>query len=274
MAGFLSGLFGGGKAGPPLSQPERFRDHIIQQIATTRPGLRPIDISGPLGIVIGKAPALQINLDNMFAFYLDDPSRLPALIEGHMAALDESWATRHAPAAPPKPEEIVATIRPADLITSGEDTANILHAPLTDDLIVALGIDRKASFQYLTRDDGAELGLEGTALFNRGKANLMEVVTSLSLEPEGLLMQVMADGFYDASLILNDRFWLGIEDKIGGELVFAIPAQNMLLLADARDHAALAQLCELSKACFESAPKPLSPTIYRRDGDDIVPAPT
>ena len=76
---------------------------------------------------------------------------------------------------------------------------------------------------------------------------------------------------YLASLILADG-WDALDAALGGNLLVAVPSDDVLIVADARAADIGAKLPAFVKAQFDDANRSVSPLVYRRQGGAWVTA--
>lgn len=76
---------------------------------------------------------------------------------------------------------------------------------------------------------------------------------------------------YLASLILADG-WDALDAALGGNLLVAVPSDDVLIVADARAADIGAKLPAFVKAQFDDANRSVSPLVYRRQGGAWVAA--
>lgn len=77
---------------------------------------------------------------------------------------------------------------------------------------------------------------------------------------------------YLASLMLADG-WDDLDTALDGNLLVAVPSDDLLLVIDAREDDVRAALPGFVKAKFDDASRAISPLIYRRQGGLWVEAP-
>jgi uncharacterized protein YtpQ (UPF0354 family) len=73
---------------------------------------------------------------------------------------------------------------------------------------------------------------------------------------------VIADGNYEASLLLFSDLWAREREKLRGEPVAAVPARDLLLFADSADADAVAQLRQLAAKMRAEATYSLTDRLF------------
>ncbi|MEM7200567.1 MAG: hypothetical protein AAF628_09900 [Planctomycetota bacterium] len=140
--------------------------------------------------------------------------------------------------------------------------------PWAGDLVVLYAIDGKRSLHVLSRRQVTDLGLTPQELRAAAVQKLESRVTSLLVHNEPV-RTVVFDEQSEASLLLVDGLWdllfLPFEEP-----AVAVPARDVLLVADRNDPDAVAQLrAEAAKS--ESMPNSVSEQLFvRRDGAWVV----
>ncbi len=142
----------------------------------------------------------------------------------------------------------------------------LVSRPLSADLRVCYVIDSPASMVFVTRAHLRAWRIDEESLHRTASANLRQRGSGELPMPEAdsapVLIQV-GDG-YDATRVL-----LLDPDKAEGLLV-AIPERDALWMGNAGD-TDLARLMEVNRAQSEASTHPVSASIYRMCGGDLVP---
>ncbi|WP_112248124.1 hypothetical protein [Kribbella monticola] len=127
--------------------------------------------------------------------------------------------------------------------------------------------------------DPAALGLSRSEAYRLALANLTQLTDNVTyLDHNGAQLAMLSETSWSASraLVLDTvlRESLHLEDPKYGVLV-ALPARDLLLIHVIRDLSvlpALSAMLHLTHTAFESAPGPLTPTVYLVDATGWHPA--
>lgn len=139
-------------------------------------------------------------------------------------------------------------------------------APLIADLWVTCVFDLPTAFQYAKPADLDALGLSRDEAIALGRKNVAAALRPFDavlhdLPPAGI-GHIEGDA-YEASRILFPEEWKAVADKVGGKLIVAVPATDVVLYG--RDDGAVARdaMMQLMRYVAQRANRPLSPTILR-----------
>ena len=125
--------------------------------------------------------------------------------------------------------------------------------------------DSASSIRFASAEDVEALGLEGKELQIRAMDNLLAYLPDIGREGDDSLSLVVADGNYEASLLLYDELWSRDVFRVAGDIVVFVPARDVLLVTGSEDADGLARARELIDSNeFAYA---ISPYAYVRTAD-------
>jgi hypothetical protein len=218
--------------------------------------------------------ATTTDLRNAYQLYMHDPARLDELIRRHVAVLAATVRLGDARTAP-DPLRIVPILKSQRWLEGVRQARRAkengppepLAEPFNTELTIVYAEDRATSLRYLTtRDDtGDRVKLHDLAL-----ANLHRLLPKIEMRPgaDGIFL-ISTGGDYEASLLLADSLWSSGQIKVDGDIVVAVPAKDVLLLAGSRNQAGIARLRALA-ADLATGPYALTPVLFVYRGGKFV----
>ena len=212
-------------------------------------------------------------LDNAFQAYQATPKELNAILDQYTRAAVEllSGATDSDAIVPDRVVPVIKDAAYLDEIRKslgerGRDTdLEMYHEKLNDELIVLYALDTEANIRYLTRSEVKELGFPD--LRKRAVENLLALLPDIERHGEAGLFIIVADGNYEASLILEDSLWTKENFEVKGDFVIAIPSRDVLLIAGTGDAEGVEKLRSTAKSVKEEHPYGMTDDLFvRRNG--------
>ena len=209
-------------------------------------------------------------LDNAYARYSTAPDMLDQVIGDYVAATVEQVV---AMPAETDVTRIVPVIKGATYLEElnvdaiGDQTGLIAHEPYNDHLIILYAEDTPRNIRYLGDEDLDDLGVDRAGLRQAAIANLDRLLPDVQAQGSDGTYMLIADGNYEASLLLFDDIWNGDLWSTGslpvtGEVVIAVPARDMLLVTGSRDAEGIATLRDIARDIVASDPYSLTDQLF------------
>lgn len=209
-------------------------------------------------------------LDNAYSRYSTAPDMLDQVIGDYVAATVEQVV------APPEETDvtrIVPVIKGATYLEElnagavGDEVVLIAHEPYNDDLIILYAEDTPRNIRYLGDDDLDDLGVDRAGLRQAAIANLDRLLPEVQAQGSDGTYMLIADGNYEASLLLFDDIWNGDLWSTGslpvsGEVVIAVPARDVLVVTGSRDAVGIATLRDIARDIVASDPYSLTDQLF------------
>lgn len=273
MPGFLSSLralFGGKPADPPMS-PVAFTERVADKVRAAIPGME-VTVVGDLELAIrtGDDGNNRAFLNNAYQLFLDEsPKHRDALVDRFVQSFAEAakGLERSAEAIIPvikdrgwiaETRESMRNLEQEDL----EESGGHVHEALNDELIVVYAIDTPSNIAYLNPSELDGLGVRRDELRSLAIRNLRGLLPRIEVQRGDTLSMVMADGNYEASLLLFSDLWARESERMRGAPVAAVPARDLLLFADSADADAVTQLREVAARAHAEATYGLTDRIF------------
>lgn len=160
-------------------------------------------------------------------------------------------------------DEVQAAAKAKGATTAPE----VVYDDLNEQLIVAYAEDTPNTFRYVTPEQLEEIQLARSELRALAAANLQKILANVNVRPSQVMMNVKADGNYEASLIAVPEFWAKRATEVDGEIVVAIPARDYLLITGSKNAAGIAKMREVAARVARESPHKLTETLFvYRDG--------
>jgi uncharacterized protein YtpQ (UPF0354 family) len=129
-------------------------------------------------------------------------------------------------------------------------------------------LDRPSHAVFLTQQLLEELQLTLSELEATAQGNLARKSESLRIEGEWLYFLEL-DGFYEASMLLEDNLWNKVINQIG-DVLLAMPNRDLVVFLPTSTADAEKTLRDIISDYGVTQPYPLSEHIFRREGSDWV----
>ncbi len=263
-------------AGAPLLTPAQFTERYAVAARRAAPDAS-VQVVGALTVVIrrsgGAVDQAQANLDNAYELYQRDPSRLDALIGDQVKGLLEAFARTDALVAR---DQIVPVLKTRTWLeetqrylkqrSGGKGAGPEVWDPYEGELVVVYAVDTPSSIAFLGRAELEKAGLSKARLRAIAPGNLLAHLPEIEVRGEGGRLMVLADGNYEASLLLVDAFWDSGRVKVDGDPVAAIPARDVLLVCGSNDVASVRELRRWARKAVGEMTYPLSSELWIRRG--------
>ncbi|MEO0574978.1 MAG: DUF1444 family protein [Pseudomonadota bacterium] len=242
-------LASGVSAADELLTPEAFSERVLVTAAEAVPEAE-LRIVGELelAITLANGDSLRGFLDNSYAMYRADPENVNDVIKNYIATIsgmsvpqDDGDLAKLVPVI--KHADYLAGIR--QMLSEAEDYDPDADFPmyfetLNSELVVMYAIDSDQSIRFLSPDEVTAFGLQTDAIRQRAVDNLVAILPEVSTERFEPLTAVLADGNYEATLLLWDALWTEENFDVQGDIVAFVPSRDILLVTGSEDQDGLA----------------------------------
>lgn len=237
--------------------PGEFTDAFIESLQKSRPGLR-VEKVQDLDIKISQEGKNELRnyLNNAYDVYQQDPSdRANVLLKYTRSTLEsidlqdkKLDTTRIIPIV--KDRAWIEETRQAILAQGADKAPEHVREDLNRELIVLYAEDTENNIRYLSPDALKEAGLDTSKLREIACENLKRLLPEIKRHGEDGVYMLNAGGTFEASLLLLDFVWKDPGLNVKGDLVFAIPARDLLMVTGSEDPAGIARLREVIAEVF------------------------
>lgn len=145
-------------------------------------------------------------------------------------------------------------------------TPQILVRKCAGDLISVLYADRPGSPRYLDGRHLAQLHMTEDQVFALGDTHVrvaLRPVSALVVPTHDHPIQFIDNSPFESSRILWTAEWAPLAQRLGGELIAAIPAANLFVYARGGSTETINALRQFAAAAYPSADRPLSTAVFR-----------
>lgn len=255
--------------------PGEFTDRFVQALESSDPGVT-TDVSEPLKLTAANAAGQEVivYLDNAYDLYVQDTDQLDSILERYVASLAETMAASEAP--PLSVADIVPVVKDsawlAEVMAAASadmdtEPAEYYQASFVEGLSIIYAEDTPTNIRYIEKASIADIGVDIASIPATAIVNLLTKLPDITVEGGDGLYMIIADGNYEASLLLVDEIWSSENFDVAGDIVVAVPARDVLLVSGTENGEQLEQLIAIAKQVYSESPYNLTPNLYvRQDG--------
>ncbi len=227
-----------------------------------------ITVTAPLEIEAEiDGGGLSIYLGNFWRASAEEPEQRLEYLQRLLAHVEETRRASTASAASAT-VTVVPVLRHRDYIdavnaqTGGE--IDIAAQQFIGDLWLIYASDSEGQIRFLEWSDIDELGIERDALPAQAVHNLRQILPGVERHGEGPVYMLVADGSYEASLLLLDEIWESQAELVPGALVAAVPNRDILLFTGSGSEEGMEILGQLTRRMHAEEPYPVSEQLLIR----------
>jgi len=144
------------------------------------------------------------------------------------------------------------------------ETDDVVYRDLLDDLVIIIGVDQPNGTSMLSREDRDKFDCDILALVQTAFANLNRMIrgqAALKGLGNGVFM-ISAGGTYESSLVLIETFLESVAAHVDGQLVFSIPARDVVFVTGSNSAESLQLLQKFSDQIFAKNQHSISRELY------------
>ncbi|MFN3580727.1 MAG: DUF1444 family protein [Pseudomonas sp.] len=248
---------------------EAFMREFIGALSVSEPSAAAQPVSeSEVRVVLSGDREYTVYLDNAYATYLLSPETREEIINMYVESavgLPTFSETEINPA------HIIPIVKDRSWLVELQGVAqahgenellNYVYEDLNEDLLILFAEDTPTSIRYLTEKNLKDSNIEAAGLRDRAVDNLLGLLPEIQIHGSSGIYMVVADGNYEASLLLADSIWQSKQIPVKGDYVMSIPARDLLFVTGNEDLENIAVLRELSTAAVKDSPYPLIDTLY------------
>ncbi|MFT8364020.1 MAG: DUF1444 family protein [Sporolactobacillus sp.] len=170
-------------------------------------------------------------------------------------------------------ESIYPVIRPASFPEQLKDGRRLLVCPHTAETNIFFVLDLGGSYRLLDRRTVQDAGLSLNDIQNAAYANInkLPVHSTIDVVRNNRFYFINYNDGYDASRLLNRRLMQAMRSKAEGELVCAIPHQDVLIFADIVNPEGYDVLAQMVLKFYAAADAPISLLPFLCHADSLEP---
>lgn len=237
---------------PPKSSilnPAEFTREFVKTLQETRAELM-VEVVQDLELNISREgkSAVSSFLYNAYDVYKQDPSDKATVFERFTLCILDSLDLQDKKLDPTRIIPIVKdrawieeTRQALAAHGDGDDPEHVIEG-LNNDLVILYAEDTENNIRYLSLSDLAEAGVETWNLRELACENLERILPEIKRHGENGVYMLTAGGTFEASLLLLDFVWKDPGLEVNGDLTFAIPARDVLMITGSEDPEGIARL--------------------------------
>jgi uncharacterized protein YtpQ (UPF0354 family) len=257
---------------------------FVQQRLRPRFPTATVERTAPLTLQVRTADRgqFQVNLDNLYRDYQQDPATVDKIVEDHLSALLATIAKPEM--SPGLRDRIVPVLRTPDFLeeirrSEAESTApggqpRVVAEPFNERLVLMYVEDLPRGMRYVTDKDIAGEGLAPEQLRELAISNLRHILPPIEAGGSSCGVRfVTAGGDYESSLLLFDSMWTEGMFPARGDFVVAVPARGILLVTGSEEESGLIEIQETAAELARTEDHPLTGDLFVRHGSkwDLLP---
>jgi uncharacterized protein YtpQ (UPF0354 family) len=245
-----------------------------ERLQAAKAGLR-ARVSGDLEIKMtdGSGGESTVFLDNAYSLYRQESAEqrdvvLDRYVKATLESRDPPEKTDTSRIVPViKDVQWWQEIRQGVGQRGGKTPDELVVEPLNEELVVMYAIDSASNVTYLSQEAFEETGVDRSSLRDLAIGNLHSILPKVEVHRGDLLSMIVADGNYEASVLLFDEFWKKEAARAKGNLVVGIPARDLLVFADSSNAEAVLKLREAVDKYSVDSPYRITTSLFEyRDG--------
>ncbi|MGF6906151.1 DUF1444 family protein [Fusobacterium sp. PH5-44] len=227
-------------------------------------------ITGYLAIT-GKHNDLDYQhfLDNSYNEYKQNPDNINNIIAKYINASVEIYA----PKAPINMSRIVPVIKSRKYLDEmkklmEKDGKNkVFYEDYNEDLVIMYAEDKPNSISYFNNESYKEIGIPKEELLNNSIENLLKMLPNIKKDSKNGTYMIIADGDYEATLILWKGLWTKENFDVDGDFIIAIPNRDLLLITGSENKEGIDRIRKIAIESHKTGSYEISPYLYKWNGE-------
>ncbi|MEN3159741.1 DUF1444 family protein [Alkalimonas sp. NCh-2] len=234
-----------------------FTMRYVAKVEATYPGVKG-QIVGPLEISFTRNDGTESKafLENAYIQYSNEPYALDETISKYVDSLQSLYVPDEL-----EIKQVVENIYPIiknrkyiteiqrlqDNFDSDEKTGQFpyYYEQLNPELVVLYAFDSEKSMSLAQLKDIEALGIHPSQLRKIAAENLSRYLPPIQRQGDETLSMLIADGNYEASLLLLDDIWTKDNFSVRGEIVVFVPSRDIILVTGSDDREGLRKAQEI-----------------------------
>jgi hypothetical protein len=247
-----------------------FSDYVAEAFRRALPGVE-ISVTAPLMLTLAASPdpVMLASLDRTYDLCRRNPPVCAQTVAGYIHQIGSF--TRQ-PEAEVSVATLRAVVRPSEYVASLQQMAaasvqaKLVASPFPGDVKVVCYLDAPNAMRPVTASEIESLGLTEAQAIAAGTRNvgadlppLRDLVKPLAGREIGI---IEGDAYESSRLLLHDE-WAPVAQELGGHLLVAVPASDVVLYAAEVDPAAVDAVAVLTREVALKAGRAISLAVYR-----------
>ena len=144
--------------------------------------------------------------------------------------------------------------------------SRVVSIPLNDELSIVFALNDSLALTYMTKTMFESLETSPEILRDFAVSNLTRILPKVQYHDLDGMLMLVADGNFEASLLLFDNLWDGESLPLKGEIVVAVPARDFLLATTSDNEQGLNEMREFVDGAEETFSHFVSDKLFVRRG--------
>jgi uncharacterized protein YtpQ (UPF0354 family) len=232
-----------------------------------------IEIADDLQIDVTLNPSRQCHVDLTPAYqsYKSTPEQLNQIIRLYrkLAIANTSLPTSSGNFAIDNIIPLVqnrSQVRHMSSVKTTGGQSGLVSIPLNDELSIVFALNDSLALTYMTETMFASLETSPEILRDFAVSNLMRILPKVQYHDLDGMLMLVANGNFEASLLLFDNLWDGETLPLKGEIVVAAPARDFLLATTSDNEQGLDEMREFVDGAAETFSHFVSDKLFVRRG--------
>ena len=257
--GFLLGLLLLTQAVIPAEKlsAEAFTEYFAGQVKNAYPEAEVV-IAGELAVETSREGSdygeILSYLDNAFAEYKANPSNLESIIGKHVQTLkpvllSEKRENSRSDLVPVIKDnrylKQIQTLMEQRQKDPNKSPQKVYYERLNSELVILYAFDSPGALSFASEDDISEVKVDKSELRQLAIDNLRGRLPDIEREGDDTLSMVVADGNFEASLLLFDDIWNKENFNVKGDIVVFVPSRDAVLVTGSKDREGLKKAIDI-----------------------------
>ncbi len=251
--------------------PDQFANEYVQAFGKAAPDFKMEFVKQfELQLTDSKGSKHTCFLNNAYDVYKQNPGSLDEVLKKFidsgletirgMGAPDSLDRTRIVPVV--KDRKWLEEMRQAMIDRGAKEMFEVTYEDLNPDLVVIFAEDSPKNIRYFGEKDLEKAGLERNQLRQLAVENLKRLLPEIKKHGGNGLFMITAGGNFEASLLLFESLWAGLQKEVRGEIVAAVPARGLLLVTGSKDLEGIAKIKQAISKSWSKGSYRLTPNLF------------
>jgi hypothetical protein len=249
-------------ASVPKNQTD-FTKFVADQVRSSVPKDVEVVVTEPLTVKMGE---LQLNLDRIYGFCLNNNSGCPGVVDSYVKAAVQTFNDQN---AVPTRESLRLALRREPYILqiqkAFDDQRKLQPRPFVEGLLLLPVMDSPRTMRFLSLKDDETLGMSADEVFELAKANTRTALRPLKEAAKVAIHGAIGtlNGDNESSLLIFHNDWAPLVAQQNGALIAVAPETDSILYVGEDTPQAIDALRALAKQVMGHSQRPLSDVLLR-----------
>jgi hypothetical protein len=226
-----------------------------------------ISIRAPLQLLIKSPGDNDADLNHPYEDCQREPNHCRAIVNRFVKQMAPAFASMDAPIERSALRIVVRPLAYLDkqrsMLPEGSEP---VAAPLPGGFCMMWAADKPTAIELLNSGDLKRLGLTAEEALDLGRKNLVKALARQLKKGPGDMtggVGLLTGNPYESSLFALPELWAPIAEAMGGTLLVAVPAPDVMLVAAGGDVGAVERVAERARKVMAVVNRPFADTVFR-----------